>query len=265
MIGVGPAYALLVALVAFSLGSIPSGVIIGRLFFHTDIRSIGSGNIGTTNAMRALGKRGGAAVFIFDFGKGLVSGIIAWIIAWMTYSIHDTGFVFTYAEIVSLAFFASACGHIFSPWLKFRGGKGIAVSVGCLFVTFGPLGAAIELALFAILVVVTKRVSVGSLGAAILCIPLSCYYFWGDTLAIALCSAVALLVIWAHRGNIDRLLHGTEKKFSVKKSSSDTTQEKQMSRLVSDNTTTQVTGLTSLRQEDSPLGKDSHSTHQTEL
>ena len=165
---------------AFLLGSIPWGLVISTVFFHTDIRQHGSGNIGTTNAMRTIGKAGGAAVFVLDFGKGLLSGVLAW---------------------------------AFSQYLL----PGIAVAVGCLFVTFGWVGACLELLIFAVLVVATKHVSVGSIAAAAACPFFALYFFWGDWLAWACCTIAAVTVVWAHRGNIARLRAGTESRIGQKK------------------------------------------------
>ena len=207
--------AIVVAVLAFLLGSIPWGVIISRVVYGKDIRAEGSGNIGTTNAMRSLGKAGGAAVFLLDFGKGLLAGFIGQQCA----SIAGNGDVYLAQVFVALAFLFAILGHVFSPWLGFKGGKGIAVAVGCLFFSFGPVGALAELALFAVLVIATRYVSVGSLAAAIACPFFSLYYFWGNPLAWLLSTAGALVVIWAHRGNIQRLLAGEERRIGSKSAS----------------------------------------------
>ena len=125
--------ALGVFVISFLLGSIPWGVIISKVFYHTDIREHGSGNIGTTNAMRTMGKVGGSAVFVLDFGKGIVSGLIAAAAAAMFGGgMSLSGHVIGYDDFVTVAFLGCVWGHIFSPWLGFKGGKGIAVTFGCL-------------------------------------------------------------------------------------------------------------------------------------
>ena len=117
--------ALGVFVISFLLGSIPWGVIISKVFYHTDIRGDGSGNIGTTNAMRTMGKVGGSAVFVLDFGKGIVSGLIAAAAAVMFGGgMSLSGHVIGYDDFVTVAFLGCVWGHIFSPWLGFRGGKG---------------------------------------------------------------------------------------------------------------------------------------------
>ena len=212
--------ALGVFVISFLLGSIPWGVIISKVFYHTDIREHGSGNIGTTNAMRTMGKVGGSAVFVLDFGKGIVSGLIAAAAAAMFGGgMSLSGHVIGYDDFVTVAFLGCVWGHIFSPWLGFKGGKGIAVAVGCLFVTFGWQGACLELAIFAVLVLSTKYVSVGSIAAAGACPLFAAYYFLYATFAPAawVCTTVAALtVVRAHRGNIERLRAGNERRIGQK-------------------------------------------------
>lgn len=207
---------------SFLLGSIPWGLVISRVFFHTDIREHGSGNIGTTNAMRTMGKKGGAAVFLLDFGKGLLSGVLARAFSW--WLLPGGGLLpdalVSYDVMLGVAFLGCVWGHIFSPWLGFKGGKGIAVAVGCLFVTYGVLGACLELTIFIVLVLATRYVSVGSLTAAAACPFFAAYYFLAMDFAPAafLCCTVAgLTVVWAHRGNIERLRSGIEPRVGDKK------------------------------------------------
>lgn len=193
--------------VAFFLGSIPWGLVISKLFFHKDLREEGSGNIGTTNAIRSMGKAGGYAVFVLDFGKGVLSGFIG------LWAAQALGFDDAMRGIsVCAAFLGCVWGHIFSPWLGFKGGKGIAVAVGCLFVTFGPIGALLELAIFIVLVPLTKYVSVGSMAAALACPLFALYFFWGNWPAWAMCAIAGLTVFWAHRANLARLRAGEERK-----------------------------------------------------
>lgn len=206
--------------VCFLLGSIPWGLIISKLFYHTDIREHGSGNIGTTNAMRTMGKKGGAAVFVLDFGKGLLAGFLPLVACW--FFVPGGGVSpdspLSYATYQGIGFLGCVWGHIFSPWLKFKGGKGIAVAVGSLFFTFGPVGALIELAVFIVVVVASRYVSAGSLAAAVVCPFLSLWIFWGEWPAWTMCVIAALTVVWAHRGNIARLRAGSESRIGSKKS-----------------------------------------------
>lgn len=202
---------ILTLVITFLLGSVPWGLVISKAFYGKDLRDEGSGNIGTTNAIRSMGKAGGYAVFVLDFGKGLLSGFIGLWLAGAFGLGEDATRLAT-----AVAFIGCTYGHIFSPWLKFKGGKGIAVAVGCLFVTFGPVGAIIELAIFAVLVVTTKHVSVGSIAAAAACPFLSLYYFWGNWSGVLLCAITGFTVVWAHRANIARLRAGTESRIGKK-------------------------------------------------
>ena len=207
--------------ICFFLGSIPWGLIISEKVYHTDIRQHGSGNIGTTNAMRTMGKVGGSAVFVLDFGKGLLSGVLAWAsVSVLPACAPSLAPAAAPSTVYALAFLACTWGHIFSPWLKFKGGKGIAVAVGCLFLTFGPFGALLEIAVFAVVVAITRHVSAGSLAAAVTCPVFAGYYFLFQTfdpVAWALCTVCAITVVWAHRGNIKRLAHGEERRIGEKK------------------------------------------------
>ncbi len=215
-------------IVSFLLGSIPWGVVISKAVYKDDVREHGSGNIGTTNMMRAYGKKAGIAVFALDFAKGVVSGLLALAFFAMAvnlggsaggkvyinnYSISSANFI---NILIALSFLGCVWGHIFSPFLRFRGGKGIATAVGNEFVSITPVGAVIELAIFGVLVAATKYVSLGSIAAALACLPISMFYFWGNPVAIALMWVGALTVFGAHHENIRRLIEGTEHKIGDK-------------------------------------------------
>lgn len=212
---------------SFLLGSIPWGVVVSRLAFHKDLRDEGSGNIGTTNAMRALGKAGGAAVFVLDFGKGLLSGwlgtlVVPPVLAAARVAGGEGPFPDAVADdcaalVMALVFAGCTLGHVFSPWLRFKGGKGIAVAAACLVFVFGPVGFLAEIAVFAMGVLLTRHVSVGSIAAAVVCPVLALYYYWGHWLSWLVITLTALVVVWAHRSNIRRLREGTESTIGRKK------------------------------------------------
>lgn len=209
MQGAAPIAALFLA--CFLIGSVPWGLIISKAFFGQDVRKAGSGNIGTTNVMRTVGKRGGAAVFALDFGKGLLSGFLGTLVAsWVAPELSGVA--------IAAAFLGCVWGHIFSPWLGFKGGKGIAVAIGCLFLTFGVAWSLVELASFVVVVAATRYVSAGSLVAAVLCPFIALHEYWGDWVAFALIAAAAITVVWAHRSNIGRLVRGEERRIGSKKS-----------------------------------------------
>lgn len=222
---------LTVFVITFLLGSIPWGVIISRLAFHKDLREEGSGNIGATNAMRSLGKVGGSAVFLLDFGKGLLSGFIGlWIASYMLGQVQAAEAQYAVSvplaaagdgPWLALALAGCTLGHIFSPWLKFKGGKGIAVAVGAIFVVYGPWLTLLELGIFIVVVVLTRYVSAGSIAAAVACPIIAFVRFWGDWFSAVVCALVGLVVIWAHRANIGRLMRHEESRIGSKKVSAE--------------------------------------------
>ena len=217
----------LIFLVAYLLGSIPFGLIISKVGFSRDLRTYGSGNIGTTNAFRALGKVGGALTFFADTLKGYLGGLFALVFvaaisggnvgAFLWASLTPAFAPTSNAVPVGVALLAGVLGHLFSPWLKFKGGKGVAVAAGCLFVLFGWVPGFIEIAVFAIVVLVSRYVSLGSLAAAAACPVIGTIMFWGNWVPILFCLCACALVFWAHRENIARLRAGNERRVGQKK------------------------------------------------
>jgi acyl phosphate:glycerol-3-phosphate acyltransferase len=196
-------------LIGFLLGSIPTGFLIGRAR-GVDLRTLGSKNIGATNAFRELGPRWGGLVFAIDVAKGLIAALVPrWLAsAWGS----PTADAVLAAELA--AGVASILGHVFTPWLRFKGGRGVATSLG-VFLGIVPVPTALAFLLWVILLLISKRVSVGSIGAAFaypfLVYALSTGVSRGVVTAVT--AAVALLVILRHTGNIRRLLSGTEPPF----------------------------------------------------
>ena len=183
---------------AFLIGSIPFGLVIGRLFFKTDIRKSGSGNIGTVNALRTLGKAGGALVLVLDVAKGFFPVLL----------VHDAGTALAVAVAA-----AAVLGHVFSPWLRFRGGKGVATALGTLLALFWPAAAVFALVWLAT-VGLTRYASLGSILGTLLAA--ATYAALNPTIAvIAYCLLLTVLIAYAHRENIARLRSGTENRFSL--------------------------------------------------
>ena len=205
--------ALAIFIEAFLLGSIPWGVVLSRLIYHDDVRKHGSGNIGTTNMIRSYGKKVGYACFVLDFAKAIVACLVASVASKVA---ADAGLITVeFADtrlLVVIAGFGVVLGHVFCPWLKFKGGKGVACGAGVAVVAFGIPWFLMLLAAFIVFVFVTKAVSAGSLAAAVLFPFMGLYVYWGDFQAVILCFAIALVVIWSHRSNIERLSRGTENK-----------------------------------------------------
>jgi glycerol-3-phosphate acyltransferase PlsY len=195
------------------LGSIPFGYLAGRLA-GIDIRKVGSGNVGATNVVRVLGKRYGYPVFALDVLKGFGAAKISMLMApgrppeWNSPEIFGI-----------LAAMSSVLGHLYPPWLKFNGGKGVATSAGAL-VALTPVATLIGLAIWIIVFWLTRYVSLASITAAAL-LPIVVLVFssqhqnTGKPLFYAsIC--VAAVVIWRHRSNLSRLLRGTEPRFARK-------------------------------------------------
>lgn len=203
---------------SYLLGSIPFGLLAGRLR-GVDLREHGSGNIGATNALRVLGKRVGYTVFALDFLKGALPVLVAWQWVAPTVAGAGTGWPASLAGVVAGIF--SIVGHNFPVWLRFRGGKGIATSGGVILTLFpwwvfvGALGA------WVVVFLVSRYVSLASLAGA-LALPVGvAFAVWlgkADGLQLGTSVAMWLLATYRHRSNIQRLLSGTEKRFERRKS-----------------------------------------------
>jgi glycerol-3-phosphate acyltransferase PlsY len=190
------------AAAAFLAGSIPFGLIVGRLFYRTDIRESGSGNIGAMNALRTLGKTGAIAVLLLDAAKGFLPVFIA--------HAHP---------LAALVGIAAVLGHCFSPWLRGKGGKGVATSFGVILAMSWP-------ALLVVLVVwvvgalaITRYSSVGSM-AANAAAPFALFGFTRSWALAAYGLFAALLIVWTHRENLQRLRAGTENRIGARRKAS---------------------------------------------
>lgn len=200
-------------IVSYLICGIPFGKILVGLMSHKDIQKEGSGNIGTTNALRVGGPKVAALTLAFDLLKGMVCIIVFRDVVYAGSSWSASSTV-SYPLLVALVALACLYGHIFSPYLKFHGGKGIATGVGILFGFYWPL-ALIHLAIFIVLVAITRYVSVGSIVTAAL-VPFTVFLTQPDIPlpALAVWAILGWSVVFAHRGNIARLRAGTENKLS---------------------------------------------------
>ncbi|PYL31981.1 MAG: acyl-phosphate glycerol 3-phosphate acyltransferase [Verrucomicrobia bacterium] len=202
-----------VLLGSYLLGSIPFGYVAGKIR-GIDIRKIGSGNIGATNVVRVLGKRYGYSVFVLDFLKGFGAVKISMSIA------TDAGPEWASPEIFGIfAAIASVIGHSFPVWLKFRGGKGVATSAGALFGLI-PLAALIGIVIWVLVFWFTRYVSVASVVAAatlplVILIMTRLNQIHGNALFYS-SLGLAAVVMWRHRSNFSRLMHGSEPRFTRK-------------------------------------------------
>ena len=188
--------------VAYLLGAVPTSYWVARGVYGVDLRTQGSGNLGATNTFRVLGWRAAAPVVLFDIFKG-------WLPVWLFPSLATVD-----AFGWTLAFGAAAIlGHVFSVWVRFRGGKGVATSAG-VFVALAPWAVLIGLLIFVGLALPTRIVSLGSIMAA-LTLPVSVALtpHRGGDLLVGFSAALSLFVVWAHRSNVRRLLRGEENRF----------------------------------------------------
>ena len=195
--------------VAYLLGSIPFGLILTKLLGGRDIRQHGSGNIGATNVSRVAGPMAGVLTLLLDASKGAAA---VWLAG------HFTGHS---ARWIVLAGSAALVGHCFPVWLAFHGGKGVATALG-VFVMLSPIAALAGFALFLLIFVFWRYVSLASITAAA-AMPLLIYFLWAPPHAPPLAITfgtlfAAALVIYKHKANLQRLLSGSEPKYLVDKS-----------------------------------------------
>jgi len=200
-----PAGTVILLVFAYLLGSVPVGVILGRVLRGTDLRDMGSGSTGTTNALRSYGPKISIAVLILDVLKGALPVVLARAL--------DAN-----PWVVGLAAVLTVVGHCWSPFIEFDGGKGVATGYGALIALQPWVAFAI---LLMVAIVIWKRyVSLGSIITATAVGLVLCLAWLGDREppAIALAAvAICTIIIWRHRGNIHRLLDGTESRISFRR------------------------------------------------
>ena len=195
-------FLLVSALAAFLCGSVPFGYLIGK-WNKVDLRRQGSGNIGATNVWRVLGKGWGSLAFLLDFLKGFLPVLYLYLC--------------TEGEVILVsAALAAILGHNFTPWLGFKGGKGVATSAGVLAALL-PLSFGVVIVVWVAFFAVWRIVSVASLAAAV-ALPIATWFFYPGHLVFFGFTVVAgLLTIVRHKANIGRLLRGEEKPMASKK------------------------------------------------
>lgn len=186
---------------AYLLGATPTSYWVGKVFHGIDLRQHGSGNLGATNAFRVLGWRSAAPVMVVDVLKGFVP---VWVFPAWTQAAFPWAVAFGAAAIV---------GHVFSLWVGFKGGKGVATSAG-VFLALAPAAALAALGVWLVLTFSTRIVAVGSVGAAAALPALVAVFpHRGGKGLVGFTVALAVFVIWAHRSNIRRILRGEENRF----------------------------------------------------
>jgi glycerol-3-phosphate acyltransferase PlsY len=192
----------------YLFGSIPFSVIVGRLFFKTDVRQFGSGNPGATNTMRILGPKAGIVVLLLDVFKGLFPVIICkYYCTWPDIPVSDR---------MVLAGALAILGHVFSPFLGFKGGKGVATSIGVVM-ALEPWFAIAIIATFIIVLALSRYVSLSSISAAFVFTILTLLFRNEDYIKIIFSISITILIVIKHQANILRLLKGKENRFVFRK------------------------------------------------
>lgn len=189
---------LLLAIAAYLVGSIPTGLLLAKYVGGVDIRTEGSGNIGATNVSRTLGWKVGVMTLAGDCLKGVIPVVAAQLLGFSEGWVAITGF---------MAF----AGHVYTVFLRFKGGKGVATALG-VFLAVSPLSVACAVGIFALILWKWRYVSLGSITAAGV-MPLLVAFIDRRGLIFLMSIAIATIVVWKHRDNIIRLKEGTESRF----------------------------------------------------
>jgi len=194
------------ALASYLLGTIPFGYLLVRVLRGQDVRSSGSGNIGATNVAR-MSPALGVATLVLDASKGLAAVLLARALSGGEHQKLE----------MTLAAFCAILGHLFPVWLKFRGGKGVATSLGS-FALIAPKSIVCMVELFLLIVAATRYVSLGSVVTAA-AFPVLAWFLheYGEPVQLLLIAVASLLIVWKHRQNIARLVAGTESKLGAKR------------------------------------------------
>jgi glycerol-3-phosphate acyltransferase PlsY len=201
-----------IAVIAYLLGSIPFGLVLMRLIRGEDVRLSGSGNIGATNVARSGGAKLGLATLVLDGIKGYLAVFVAFIVARRDPAL-DVGLA------AAVAALAAIIGHVFPVWLRFRGGKGVATAVGA-FLGMAPRAVLVVLAIFLVIVVISRYVSLGSVVASA-AFPILAFYLYrgrNSVVDLLVMLGASLLIIFKHKSNIQRLINGTENRLHFGKS-----------------------------------------------
>jgi len=196
---------------AYLLGSIPTSVWVGKIFYNRDVRNEGSGNAGATNTIRVLGVKAGIPVIIIDVTKGYIAVILMQYFVPASWSV--SGII--YAQIA--AGFLAVIGHVYPVFAGFRGGKGVATLLG-MGIALYPAVIWVPVVIFVLVLLSTGYVSLGSMLAG-LSFPITDIFFFHDSHPgkVILAILAALFLLFTHRKNIKRLINGTENRFTLKK------------------------------------------------
>ncbi len=218
----GIALVLYIAATYFMCG-VPFGKLIARFGANIDIQKVGSGNIGTTNVARSLGVGPAAITLALDAGKAFLCCFLARpIMSYVVFGGDSSPLAFgaPYDWVLGLIVLTALSGHVFSPYMRFRGGKGVAVGLGATLGMCWPVALGL-LVVWLIVVIPTRIVSAASCAAA-LALPFLCWFLLSPSMLFTLCMALAgFFVIWAHRSNLQKLIRGEEAPFSFHRKDTD--------------------------------------------
>ncbi|MDD5687573.1 MAG: glycerol-3-phosphate 1-O-acyltransferase PlsY [Elusimicrobia bacterium] len=187
----------LILLLSFLFGSIPTAYLISKIFYGIDIRNYGSGNPGATNVYRTLGKKPGIITFVIDVLKGFFPVFIS-----------KKLFSDNLLIIPVISGFLAVLGHIWTPFLRFKGGKGVATGCG-IFLGLAPLSAVLAVIVFVVVLIITKYVALGSISAAI-SLPIFLYVLKESLILVLIAILLAFIIVWRHKSNIRKILGGVE-------------------------------------------------------
>jgi glycerol-3-phosphate acyltransferase PlsY len=190
----------LLVIFAYVIGSVPSGYLLGKMS-GIDVRNVGSGNIGATNVARALGKGRGGLTLLADVAKGYLPVFVGLRL--------EFG-----AATIALVAIAAFLGHLYPLFLNFQGGKGVATAMGALL-ALAPTATLVLIVVFAVAVLVSRIVSLGAIAAA-MAAPVALWFFSQSLVFTAMGLFLGAMIILRHRGNIRRLLAGTEPRFGAR-------------------------------------------------
>lgn len=180
-------------LISYLIGSLPFGYWVGKVFYHIDIRKVGSGNIGTTNTLRVLGPKAGILVLLLDLFKGTLAGYLP-----MIFGLNVNPFIIGFGAII---------GHTFSMWIGFKGGKAVATSAGVLL-AYNPWLFIIASTIFILIIFLSSMVSLASvLGFILITITAAIIQDW---FLMLVAFSLTIFVIYKHRENLKRIMHGDE-------------------------------------------------------
>ncbi|EUJ33318.1 membrane protein YgiH [Listeria floridensis FSL S10-1187] len=190
----------LLSVIAYLIGSIPSGLWIGKIFYKKDIRNFGSGNLGATNSFRVLGVKAGSVVTVIDILKGTIATLLPF------FFLPELN-----PHFMLLTGVCAIIGHSFPIFAGFRGGKAVATSAGVVL-AYAPLLFIAVLIVFLITLKISKYVSLSSMVAALAAFLIT--LFLGDPILFVLITCIAIFIIWRHRANIKRIKNGEEPKIT---------------------------------------------------